>query len=51
MLTWSENCLITTNLTVARKFVIKDTKICAPIITLSTQDNEKLLQQLKSVFK
>ena len=30
-------------------FIIADTKICA--LTLSTQDNEKLLQQLKSSFK
>ena len=28
-----------------------DTKLCAPVVTLSTQDNAKLLQQLKSGFK
>ena len=27
------------------------TKLCAPVVTLSTQDNSKLLQQLKSGFK
>ena len=28
-----------------------DTKIYVPVVTLSTQDNAKLLQQLKSGFK
>ena len=30
---------------------LADTKHCVPIVTLSTQDNENLLQQLKSGFK
>ena len=34
-----------------RKFKITDTKIYVPVVTLSTQDNAKLLQQLKSGFK
>ena len=33
------------------KFATTNTKLYVPIITLSTQDNEKLLQQLKSGFK
>ena len=33
------------------KFAITDTKIYVLIVTLSTQDNAKLLQQLKSGFK
>ena len=33
------------------KICITDTKLCAPIETLSTQDNTKLLKQLKSAFK
>ena len=33
------------------KFAITDTKFYVPIVTLSTQDNVKLLQQLKSCFK
>ena len=35
----------------ATKFKITDTKLCVPIVTLSTQDNAKLLEQLKSGFK
>ena len=33
------------------KFAIADTKLYVPMVTLSAQDNEKLLQQLKAVFK
>ena len=33
------------------KFEITETKLYVPIVTLSTQDNAKLLQQLKSGFK
>ena len=33
------------------KFVITDTKLYVPVITLSTQDNAKLLKKLKSGFK
>ena len=33
------------------KFMITDMKLYVPIVTLSTQDNAKLLQQLKSGFK
>ena len=32
-------------------FAITDTKLYVPVVTLSTQDNTKLLQQLKSGFK
>ena len=50
ILTWSSACVIT-NFTGAGKFAITDTKIYVPVVTLSTQDNAKLLQQLKSAFK
>ena len=30
---------------------ITDTKLYVPVVTLSTQDNAKLLEQLKSGFK
>ena len=33
------------------KFKITDTKLCVPVVTLSTQDHAKLLEQLKSGFK
>ena len=49
-LTWSRDCVIT-NSTGAGKFAITDTKLYVPFVTLSTQDNAKLLQQLKSAFK
>ena len=32
-------------------FTIADTKLYVPVVTLSTQDNAKLLEQLKPVFK
>ena len=33
------------------KFKITDTKLYVPVVTLSTQDHTKLLEQLKSGFK
>ena len=33
------------------KFRITDTKLYVPVVTLSTQDHTKLLEQLKSGFK
>ena len=56
ILTWSrdirglEVCAIT-NSTGAGKFAITETKLYVPVVTLSTQDNAKLLQRLKSGFK
>ena len=50
ILTWSKDCAIT-NSTGAGKFEIKDTKLYVPVVTLSTEDNVKLLQQLKSGFR
>ena len=50
MLTWSSTCVIT-NSTGAGSFAITDTKLYVPVVTLSTQDNEKLLKQLQSGFK
>ena len=50
ILTWSKDCVIT-NSTGDRKFAITETKLYVPVVTLSTKDSEKLLQQLKSGFK
>ena len=47
ILTWSSTCIIT-NSAGAGTFKITDTKLYVPVVTLSTQDNVKLLQQLKS---
>ena len=48
--TWSKDCVIT-NSTGEEKFAITETKLYVPVVTLSTKDNEKLLQQLKSGYK
>ena len=32
-------------------FALTDIKLYVPVVTLSTQDNAKILQQLKSDFK
>ena len=51
--TWSEKCIIVTEDYGNRepKFAITYTKLYVPVVTLSAQDNEKLLQQLKRGFK
>ena len=49
-LTWSSTCVIT-NSTGERRFAITDTELYVPVVTLSTQDNAKLLQRLKSGFR
>ena len=49
-MTWSKDCIIT-NSEGEEKFAITETKLYVPVVTLSTQDNAKLLQQLKSGFK
>ena len=50
ILTWSKKCMLS-NDTKATTFAITDTKRYVLLVTLSTQDNAKLLQQLKSGFK
>ena len=50
ILTWSRDCVIT-NSTRKGKFAITETKLYVLVVTLSTQDNAKLLQQLTSGFK
>ena len=52
LLTWSLNCVIfNAAANQVTTFAITDTKCYVPVVTLSTQDNAKLLQQLKSGFK
>ena len=53
ILTWSSTCvLVATNIQKQNAtFAITDTKLDVPVITLSTQENTKFLQQLKSGFK
>ena len=53
ILTWSASCFITADFVDGQvpTFAITDTKLYVPLVTLSTQDNTKLLQQLKSGFE
>ena len=53
ILTWSLTCaLIATNPPNQNAtFAITDTKLYVPVVTLSTQENTKFFQQLKSSFK
>ena len=52
-LNWLENYVIvaTNKAAQAATFSITDTKLYVPVVTLLTQDNVKLLQQLKFAFK
>ena len=50
ILTWSSTCVIT-NSKGAGTFAITSTKLYVPVVTLSIQENAKLLQQIKSCFK
>ena len=64
ILTWSKNCVLanmtakkaqgTNSAIVAQlglKFQITDTKLFLPVVTLSNENDIKLLKQLKSGFK
>ena len=53
VLTWSANCVsVSTNVANQNPtFAITDAKLYVLVLTLPTQDNAKLLQQLKSGFK
>ena len=50
ILTMSEDCVIS-SATRDTKFKITHTKLHVAVVTLSTHDNEKLLEQLKIGFK
>ena len=50
ILTWFRDFVIT-NSNGAGKFAITETKLFVPVVSLSTQHNGRLLQQLKSGFK
>ena len=53
ILSWSSKCFIIDSPIAGQEptFTITDTNLYAPVVTLSTQDNAKLLEQLKSGFK
>ena len=53
ILTWSEGCVVIYT-DVANQnptFKTTETNLYVPVVTLSTQDDTKLLSQLKSAFK
>ena len=52
-ITWHEKCVIASNTAAnqATILTITDRELYFPIVTLSTQGNTELLQQLKSGFK
>ena len=50
ILRWSQTCVIS-SATGETKFKITEAKLYLPFVTLSTQDNAKLPQQLNSGFK
>ena len=56
ILTWSKNCVLSditaaNNLQTELEFQITDTKLFVPVVTLSKENDKKLLEQLKSGFK
>ena len=53
ILTWSKNCFLSDGIVEDQvsTFAITDTTFYVPAVTLSTQDNAKLLRQIKSGFK
>ena len=53
ILTWFANCVIIYSNILNQNAIFEktETKIYVPVVTLSTQDNAKLLLQLKSGFK
>ena len=53
ILTWSANFFLIANAIDGQvpKFTITDTKLYVTVVTLSTQDNVRLLDQLKSSLK
>ena len=53
ILTWSADCVIiyTNVANQVPTFTITETNLYVPVVTLSTQDNAKLLPQLKSAFQ
>ena len=51
ILDWSENCIIISTNVANQVHTFTIRNLYVPVVTLSTQDNAKLLPQLKSGFK
>ena len=52
-LKWSKSCILEAGTAANQnpRFQINDTKLYVPVVTLSTQENIKLLEKLESGFK
>ena len=63
-MTWSQNCVITSKATrdvfpgvaainnsTGAIFKVRDTKLYVPVVSLSAENDNKLLEQLKAGFK
>ena len=52
-LKWSKNCILVAGTAANQnpRFQINDIKLYVPLVTLSTQENRKRLEQLESGFK
>ena len=52
-LSWSNRCFVIDNPIVGQEptFTITDTQLYVPVVTLSTHDNAKLLEQLQDLLK
>ena len=48
-LNWSKDCVVST--IANTKFKVTNTKLCVPIVTLSSKDNVKLVKRLEKRFK
>ena len=46
ILSWPDKCVLS-NDTKVTTFAITDTKLYVPVVTLSTQDNAKMLEQIR----
>ena len=53
ILAWSNRCFIIDYLIDSQEttFTIADTRLNVPVVTFSTQDNAKLIEQLQAGFK
>ena len=49
-LKWSKNCVLS-NVAGASKFIIKDTKLHVPVVTLSKEDNKDFIEQRNKGFQ
>ena len=50
ILTWFDKCVLS-NVAKATTLAVTDTKLYVPVLTLSTHNNAKMLEKLKSGFK